>query len=102
MVAVHGCLRGPLATNHRFSKWQKRSCLGYREEHVAASVKNFDVAEIDFVELSGHKLICSVVYGSQEELKLSSMSINSGTMVSSTQRSLCESRRCCRQGYKGT
>ncbi len=49
--------------------------LGYREEHVAASVKNFDVAEIDYVELSGHELVCSVVYGSREELKLSSMSI---------------------------
>jgi hypothetical protein len=49
--------------------------LGYREEHVAASVKNFDVAEIDYVELSGHELTCSVVFGSQEELKLSSTSI---------------------------
>ncbi len=49
--------------------------LGYREEHVAASVKNFDVAEIDYVELSGDELACSVVYGSQEELKLSSISV---------------------------
>lgn len=49
--------------------------LGYREEYVAASVKNFDVAEIDYVELSGQDLTCSVVYGSQEELKLSSMSV---------------------------
>lgn len=49
--------------------------LGYREEYVAASVKNFDVAEIDYVELSGQELTCSVVYGSQEELELSSMSV---------------------------
>jgi serine/threonine protein kinase len=49
--------------------------LGYREEHLAAGVKNFDVAEIDYVELSGHELVCSVVYGSQEELKLSSISV---------------------------
>ena len=48
--------------------------LGYREEHIAAGIKNF-VVEIDFVELSGHELVCSVVYGSQEELKLSSKSI---------------------------
>lgn len=49
--------------------------LGYREEHVAATIKNFDVVEIDYVELSGHELVCSVVYGSQEELKLSSISV---------------------------
>ena len=45
--------------------------LGYREEHVAASVKNFDVAEIDYVELSGHELVCSVVYGSYFSLSSS-------------------------------
>ncbi len=49
--------------------------IGYREEYLAASVKNRDVAEIDYVEFTGHDLVCSVVYGSNEELKLSSMSI---------------------------
>lgn len=49
--------------------------LGYREEHLAAGIKSSDVAEIDYVEISGHELVCSVVYGSQEELKLSSISV---------------------------
>ncbi len=46
--------------------------IGYREEFVTASVKITGVAEIDYVELAGHELICSVVYGSREELTLSS------------------------------
>jgi serine/threonine protein kinase len=49
--------------------------LGFREEHVAASVQKFQVAEIDYVELSGKELVCSVVYGAKEELKLSSITL---------------------------
>lgn len=49
--------------------------IGYREEHLSASLKNFDVAEIDYIDRSGSDLICSVVYGSKEELKLSSVTV---------------------------
>jgi serine/threonine protein kinase len=47
--------------------------IGYRDEHVVASGKQMEVAEIDLVERLGNELVCSVVYGSQEELKLSSV-----------------------------
>lgn len=47
--------------------------IGYRDEHVVASGKQMEVAEIDLVERLGNELVCSIVYGSQEELKLSSV-----------------------------
>ncbi len=46
--------------------------IGYRDEHVVASGKQMEVAEIDLVERLENELVCSIVYGSQEELKLSS------------------------------
>lgn len=47
--------------------------IGYRDEHVVASGKQMEVAEIDLVERLGNELVCSIVYGSQDELKLSSV-----------------------------
>jgi serine/threonine protein kinase len=47
--------------------------IGYRDEHVVASGKHVEVAEIDLIERLGNELVCSIVYGSQEELKLSSV-----------------------------
>jgi serine/threonine protein kinase len=49
--------------------------LGYREERIAASVKNAAVVEIDFAKIYGQELLCSIVYGSADELELSSASI---------------------------
>lgn len=49
--------------------------LGYRHERITGESKTFDVVEIDSVERIGNELVCSVVYGSKQELKLSSATV---------------------------
>ncbi len=49
--------------------------LGYRQERITGESKTFDVVEIDSVERIGNELVCSVVYGSKQELKLSSATV---------------------------
>ncbi|MEZ6091881.1 MAG: protein kinase [Pirellulaceae bacterium] len=58
-----------------FLSGRKGNRIGYREEIVATGFQEFQVAEIDHVELVGHELICSVVYGAREELNLSSVTL---------------------------
>ncbi len=49
--------------------------LGYREERISGENVDYRVIEIDSAELSGNKLICSVVYGDVEELELNSVTV---------------------------
>lgn len=49
--------------------------IGYRQERIAGENKSYGVLEIDSAKLTGHRLVCSIVHGDKEELKLSSATI---------------------------
>ena len=49
--------------------------IGYRQERISGQTKSNDVFEIDSAKLIGSELVCSVVHGSNEELKLASTTI---------------------------
>ncbi|MGB7343927.1 MAG: protein kinase [Pirellulaceae bacterium] len=49
--------------------------LGYRDEWITRNFEKSGVTEIDSVEVIGNELMCSVVHGQVDELKLSSTTI---------------------------
>lgn len=49
--------------------------IGYRQERISGQTKSNDVFEIDSAKLIGNELVCSIVHGSKEELKLASTTI---------------------------
>ncbi len=49
--------------------------IGYRHERISGQTKSSDVFEIDSAKLIGNELVCSIVHGSNQELKLASTTI---------------------------
>ncbi len=79
-LASHPTTRGPQATGLRLAvdiiSGRTGERIGFREERISGEqAKITETVELDCVELVGSTLVCSIVYGTTDELKLSSLTI---------------------------